>query len=84
MEEHSEGKSKSTACRRPFVCVFCEYYLSKSDALRREHYFKTTVGKRVLKLMLKESLGLVDAMKCESNAMRFSTSWRDIKEKKGS
>ena len=59
--EHSEGRSKSTACRRPFVCVFCEYYLSKSDALRREQYFKTTPGKRVLRLMLKESLSLIKA-----------------------
>jgi putative endonuclease len=61
MVEHSEGRSKSTACRRPFVCVFCEYYLSKSDALRREQYFKTTPGKRVLRLMLQESLSLIKA-----------------------
>jgi putative endonuclease len=59
MEEHAEGRSKSTKCRRPFVCVFCEYYLSKSDALRREQYFKITAGKRVLRLMLQESLMLV-------------------------
>jgi putative endonuclease len=61
MEEHYEGRSKSTACRRPFVCVFCEYYLSKSDALRREQYFKTTAGKRVLRLMLQESLSVIMA-----------------------
>ena len=63
MEEHAEGRSKSTKCRRPFVCVFCEYYLSKSDALRREQYFKTTVGKRVLRLMLQESFMLVETVK---------------------
>lgn len=62
MEEHAQGRSKSTKYRRPFVCVFCEYYLSKSDALRREQYFKTTVGKRVLRLMLQESLMLVRAV----------------------
>ena len=55
MEEHEQGKSKSTACRRPFICVFVEYYLSKKDALRREKYFKTSGGKRVLRLMLTES-----------------------------
>jgi len=59
MEEHAGGRSKSTKSRRPFVCVFCEYYLSKSDALCREQYFKTTAGKRVLRLMLQESLMLV-------------------------
>lgn len=59
MQEHADGESKSTACRRPFVCVFCEYYISKSDALRRELYFKTSAGKRVLRLMLTDSLGMV-------------------------
>jgi len=63
MEEHYEGRSKSTACRRPFVCIFCEYYLSKSDALRRQQYFKTTQGKRVLRLILQESLMLVSVVK---------------------
>ena len=59
MEEHAEGRSQSTACRRPFVCVFVEYYFSKKDAMRREVYFKTSTGKRVLKLMLSESLAEV-------------------------
>jgi putative endonuclease len=49
--------------RRLIIGVFCEYYLSKSDALRREQYFKTTPGKRVLSLMLQESLMLVAAVK---------------------
>jgi hypothetical protein len=48
---------------RPIICVFCEYYLSKSDAIRREQYFKTTAGKRVLRLMLQESLMLVAEIK---------------------
>ena len=59
MEEHAIGKSKSTACRRPFICLLCEYYLTKTDALRRETYFKTNVGKRVLRLMLTGSLSAV-------------------------
>ncbi len=56
LTEHVSGKSASTAPRRPFRLVFCEYYLSKRDALRRERYFKTTAGKRVLKLMLQTSM----------------------------
>ena len=59
MEEHAEGRSKSTACRRPFIRVLCEYYYAKSDAVRRERYFKTQAGKRVLRLMLRESLNSV-------------------------
>jgi putative endonuclease len=57
--EHEQGKSKSTAPRRPFVPLLCEYYYSKKDSLRREEYFKTTAGKRTLRLMLKESLNEV-------------------------
>lgn len=60
MSEHENGKSKSTACRRPFVCVFVEYYVSQSDALRRELYFKTSMGKMVLRLMLSESLSEIN------------------------
>jgi putative endonuclease len=56
MEEQEQGKSKSTACRRPFVCLFVEYYPSRKDALRREKYFKTSGGKRVLRLMLTDTL----------------------------
>jgi len=41
---------------RPFELVFYEAYKSKKDAQRRETYFKTTKGKRALKLILQESL----------------------------
>ena len=36
--------------------VFYEAYLNEKDARRREKYFKTTKGKRTLKLMLENSL----------------------------
>ena len=62
MQEHSAGQSASTAPRRPFVPILCEYYFAKEDALRRELYFKTTAGKRVLRLMLKDSLEHVKRM----------------------
>jgi putative endonuclease len=51
--KHNSGGSKSTAPRRPFKLIFCEFYLFKEDALKREDYFKTNMGKRTLKLMLK-------------------------------
>lgn len=56
LTSHISGNSKATEPRRPFTLLFCEYYLSKHDATRREKYFKTTVGKKTLRLMLKESL----------------------------
>jgi len=56
LAEHKKGLSKSTKPYRPIELVFYEAYKSKSDAKKREEYFKTTRGKRVLKLMLQESL----------------------------
>lgn len=55
-EAHSKGYSEATAPRRPFILIFCEYYLSMKDAKRREGYFKTTAGKKTVKIMLHDSL----------------------------
>ena len=56
LDEHFQGRNTSTAPRRPFTLVHCEYYLAKTDAERRERYLKTTKGRRTLRLMLTESL----------------------------
>lgn len=56
LEEHAGGESKSTAPRRPFKLLLVEYYESASDARRREHYLKTNPGKRMLKLLIRDSL----------------------------
>jgi putative endonuclease len=56
LDDHNSGKAPSTAPRRPFVLIFCEHYLTKTDALRRETYLKSTIGKRTLRLMLADSL----------------------------
>ncbi len=58
LTDHFQGKSFSTKSRRPFRLVYCEYFLSKHDAYRREKYLKTTVGKKMLKLTLRKSLSL--------------------------
>ena len=55
LNDHNKGGTKSTSSRRPLKLIFCEFYSSKSDAQRREKYFKTTAGKKALKLMLKET-----------------------------
>src|SRR5688500_12183555 len=52
IKSHNDGKTKSTAPRRPLELIFCEFYLFESDARRREMYFKTTSGKKAVKLML--------------------------------
>jgi putative endonuclease len=56
IKNHNGGKTKSMAPRRPLDLVFCEFYLFETDARRREMYFKTTAGKKAVKLMLRETL----------------------------
>jgi len=53
---HFNGHVDATVRRRPLELIFCEYHASKADALRREKYFKTTAGKKALKLMLRNAL----------------------------
>jgi len=56
---HDSGDVPSTAPRRPLTPIHVEYYLAEADARRREQYFKTTKGKRTLKLMLQDTLTLI-------------------------
>ena len=56
IEDHSSGKVSSTKSRRPLKLVYFEGHLSKYDALRREKYFKTSAGKKSLRLMIRDSL----------------------------
>lgn len=56
IEKHNSGGVKSTAPRRPLELIFCEFYLYEADARKREMYFKTSAGKKAIKLMLKSTL----------------------------
>jgi len=58
-DEHASGKTPSTNPRRPFKLVYYEVHLSKSDALRRESYFKSTKGRTTLRQILRESLSII-------------------------
>jgi len=54
--DHQNGEVRSTRPRRPFELAFYESYKIKSDAKRREKYFKTNKGKSTIKMMLKDYL----------------------------
>jgi putative endonuclease len=56
LKKHNEGLVQSTKPYLPWKLIFYEAYQSKKDAKRREQYFKTTKGRKALKLMLKDSL----------------------------
>jgi len=54
--QHENGEVLSTAPRRPLKLIYFEGHLSKEAALGRERYFKTTSGRRTLKIVLKDTL----------------------------
>lgn len=55
LKQHLAGEVQSTK-NREMILIFYEAFKSEGDARRREQYFKTTKGKRTLKIMLKDSL----------------------------
>lgn len=53
LEEHKRGYNFSTKFRLPFKTIYLEACLNKEDAIQREKYLKSTVGRRYLALRLK-------------------------------
>ncbi|MBN1972554.1 MAG: GIY-YIG nuclease family protein [Sedimentisphaerales bacterium] len=56
LTEHQAGKNISTKPGLPLKLIYYEAHLSKTDAERREQYFKTTKGKSALRQMSTDSL----------------------------
>ena len=54
IEEHNKGRNFSTKFRIPFQLIYFEGCKNMQDAKRREHYLKTTQGRRFLGLRLRE------------------------------
>jgi len=54
IEEHKKGLSFSTKFRLPIKLVYYEGCLEERDAKRREHYLKTSAGRKFLGLRLIE------------------------------
>ena len=54
LEEHKKGLSFATSFRLPLKLIYFEGCLNQDDAKRREHYLKTTQGRRFLGLRLRE------------------------------
>jgi putative endonuclease len=54
LDYHNNGRNVSTKPYMPWQLIHYEAYRSGKDAERREKYFKTSQGSRLLKRMLKE------------------------------
>lgn len=55
---HTNGLVPATKGRGPFVLIYYEACLDKSDAFAREKYLKSGMGRRYLKNRLKRFLSL--------------------------
>ena len=55
-EQHAKGQVSSTKERRPLKLIYSEACLYKKDAMHREKYLKTYLGKQFLKNRLKSYL----------------------------
>jgi len=55
-EQHSKGFVSSTKERRPLKLIYSEACLDKKDAMHREKYLKTYLGKQFLRNRLKSYL----------------------------
>lgn len=54
LTEHNNGVTKSTKRYMPWELIYYEACINEIDSKRRENYFKSTSGRRALRLRLKE------------------------------
>jgi putative endonuclease len=52
IKEHNSGKVRSTKARRPLELIYQEAYETRTEARKRENYFKSGEGRRLLKKKL--------------------------------
>jgi len=57
LQKHDDGQVPSTSKRRPLKLIYYEACLEKDDAIKREKYLKTGMGKRYLRNRLIGYLG---------------------------
>ncbi|MBI2034300.1 MAG: GIY-YIG nuclease family protein [Candidatus Levybacteria bacterium] len=56
LRKHKNDQVHTTARMGNIELIYYEAYKDKRDAIQREKYFKTTKGKRTVRIMLKYSL----------------------------
>ena len=54
LKEHNQGLSTSTKRYAPWTLIYYEASLNHADAIRREKWLKSTHGRRMLKLRIRE------------------------------
>lgn len=59
LHQHRAGKTRSTKNFQRIQPVHIEYFIARSDAMRREAYLKTEPGDRHLRFMISEALSFL-------------------------
>jgi putative endonuclease len=49
LEKHNAGKVKSSKAYRPYEVIYTEEHTSRTDAIKRENFFKTIDGYNFLR-----------------------------------
>lgn len=57
VKEHNQGNNKWTKSNRPLKLIYYESFICKDDALSRERFYKTGMGKRIKKAIIYEMGG---------------------------
>ena len=56
-EEHNKGKVKYTKGRMPWFLVYKECFLTRSEAMKREKFLKSSQGRKQLSQILSRAAG---------------------------
>jgi len=54
LTEHNRGSNDWTKQNRPFSLLYYESYECKKDVVKREIFYKSGIGKRIKKAIIKE------------------------------
>ncbi|MEK6571242.1 MAG: GIY-YIG nuclease family protein [Bacteroidota bacterium] len=49
VELHNSGKVRSTRAYRPWEIIYCEEFGTRADAMKREKWLKTRMGRKFIK-----------------------------------
>jgi len=53
LNEHNVGTNQWTKVNGPFKLIYYESYMCKTDALRREKFFKSGLGRKLKEIIIK-------------------------------
>ena len=52
LSEHNRGKNRYTKSRRPWQLIYTEYAKNRSEAVKRERFLKSGIGRKELNKLL--------------------------------